>query len=124
MDLSKTVACTAVVLIIALAAGHAFAQGAAKPPAGKPPAPAAAKSAASPANPATPAPEPDDELDAQIEQEREAMRKREAEEARRLAAEERVAAEKQRREDLLRRCVIRPVMTDADIDACRVAYRL
>ena len=46
----------------------------------------------------------------------------EAEERRRMLAE-RAAEDKARREALFEKCVIRPVMTDDEIDACRLAYR-
>jgi hypothetical protein len=46
----------------------------------------------------------------------------EAEERRRMAAE-RAAEDKARREALFEKCVIRPVMTDDEIEACRLAYR-
>jgi hypothetical protein len=90
MDLSKAVACSALVIIVVLTAGHALSQD-------KPPAPdAAAKKEAA--------------LSAQAERER--------------AAEQKRLARKQLDEEISRRCVIKPVMTDAEIDACRLAYRL
>jgi hypothetical protein len=92
MDLSKAVACSALVIIVVLSAGHALSQD-------KPPAPAddaAAKKEAA--------------LSAQAERER--------------AAEQKRLARKQLDEEISRRCVIKPVMTDAEIDACRLAYRL
>ena len=46
----------------------------------------------------------------------------EQEEQRRVLAE-RAAEAKERRDKLFEKCVIRPVMTDDDIEACRVAYR-
>lgn len=87
MDLTKTVACTALVIMVVLTAGHALSQD--KPPA----------------------------ADA-------AALKQQAQEARERAAEEKRLARKQLDEEISRRCVIKPVMTDAEIDACRVAYRL
>ena len=87
MDLARTVACTALVIMVVLTAGHAFSQD--KPPA----------------------------VDA-------AALKQQAQEARERAAEEKRLARKQLDEEISRRCVIKPVMTDAEIDACRVAYRL
>jgi hypothetical protein len=63
MDLSKTVACTALVLVVVLAAGHALAQ------------------------------------DTLSERER------------------------QRQEQFMRDCTIKPVMTDAEIEKCRIAHR-
>lgn len=63
MDLSKTIACTALVLVVLLAAGHALA---------------------------------------------------------RRAASER---EEARKDQFMRACTIKPVMTDAEIEACRIAHR-
>jgi len=63
MDLSKTVACTAVLLVVLLAAGHALAQG---------------------------------------------------------SLSER---EKERQEAFMRACTIKAVMSDAEIDKCRIAHR-
>jgi hypothetical protein len=91
MDLSKAVACSALVIIVVLSAGHALSQD--KPPAA---ADAAAKKEAA--------------LSAQAERER--------------AAEQKRLARKQLDEEISRRCVIKPVMSDAEIDACRLAYRL
>lgn len=44
-------------------------------------------------------------------------------EAKRLAQEERDKAEKRRRDALIAQCVIKPVMTDAEIAKCREASR-
>ena len=63
MDLSKTVACTALLFIVLLAAGHALAQG---------------------------------------------------------TLSER---ERQRIAEFMAACTIKPVMTDAEIDKCRIAHR-
>ncbi len=63
MDLTKTVACTALVLVVVLAAGHALAQG---------------------------------------------------------TLSER---ERQRLEEFMRDCTIKAVMTDAEIEKCRIAHR-
>jgi hypothetical protein len=63
VDLTKTVACTALVLVVVLAAGHALAQG---------------------------------------------------------TLSER---ERQRLEDFMRNCTIKSVMTDAEIEKCRIAHR-
>jgi hypothetical protein len=63
MDLSKTVAFTALVLVVVLAAGHALAQ--------------------------------------------ETLSER----------------ERQRQEEFMRDCMIKPVMTDAEIEKCRIAHR-
>jgi hypothetical protein len=45
------------------------------------------------------------------------------EEARRTAEQQRVKAAQARKDELLRRCKVKPVMTDGEIEACRVAYR-
>lgn len=87
MDLSKTVACSCLVIIILLSAGHALSQD-------KPPAPEAA------------------------------TQKEDPQLARERAAEERRLKYRQLDEEISRRCTIKPVMTDAEINACRVAYRL
>lgn len=87
MDLSKAVACTALVIIVVLTAGHAFSQ--------------------------------DNSTAAD-----EAARKQEAVEARERAAEQKRQARRDIEEEIARRCVIKPVMTDAEIDGCRVAYRM
>jgi hypothetical protein len=63
MELSKTVACTALVLVVVLAAGHALAQG---------------------------------------------------------TLSER---ERQRNEEFMKACTIKPVMKDAEIEKCKVAHR-
>jgi LmbE family N-acetylglucosaminyl deacetylase len=90
MDLSKAVACTALVIIVVLTAGHAFSQD-------KPTAAVAAE---------------------------EAAKTQEAVEARERAAQEKREARREIEEEIARRCHIKPVMTDAEIDGCRVAYRL
>ena len=63
MELSKTVACTALVLVVVLAAGHALAQG-------------------------------------------------------NLTQQER-----QRIDEFMKACTIKPVMNDAEIDKCKIAHR-
>jgi hypothetical protein len=63
MDLSKTVACTALVLVVVLAAGHALAQ--------------------------------------------ETLTER----------------DRQRQDEFMKACTIKPVMTDAEIEKCRIAHR-
>lgn len=88
MDLSKTVACAALVIMVLLTAGHAFSQD--KPPAA-------------------------DEA---------ALKKQEAQVERQRVAEERRLELARLNEEIARRCVIKPVMTDAEIDACRIAYRM
>ena len=45
------------------------------------------------------------------------------EEAAKLAEQERAAEEKRRQEEFNARCIIRPVMSDADIERCRPADR-
>lgn len=52
-----------------------------------------------------------------------AERRRERAEAARLAAQERAAQEKRRIEQFNERCVIKPVMTDDEIDRCRPTRR-
>jgi len=61
MELSKTVACTALVLVVVLAAGHALAQGSER--------------------------------------------------------------ERQRKEEFMKACTIKPVMNDAEIEKCKIAHR-
>ena len=46
-----------------------------------------------------------------------------SEEARKIAEAQRVRAAQAKRDELMRLCRIKPVMSDAEIDACRVAYR-
>jgi hypothetical protein len=61
-----------------------------------------------------------EELAQQAQKERE---KQDREEAARQAAAERAAQAKAEREALQAKCVIKPVMTDAEIEYCRQAYR-
>jgi hypothetical protein len=49
--------------------------------------------------------------------------KAEREEQRRAAAEKKALDYKLYKEELFKQCVIRPVMTDDEIDACKKAYR-
>lgn len=49
--------------------------------------------------------------------------KQEQEEARRAAAAAKADEVRQRREELFKHCVIKPVMTDDEIEACKRAYR-
>ena len=63
MELSKTVACTALVLVVVLAAGHALAQGTLS------------------------------------------------------------GREKQRSDEFMKACTLKPVMNDAEIEKCRIAHR-
>jgi len=51
------------------------------------------------------------------------LRPIESEDARKAAEIERVRAAQARKAELERRCRIKPVMSDGDIAACRVAYR-
>lgn len=80
----------------------------------KPAAPDAASAAAPPVTLQPVA--PDDKVTQEAKQ-------KEAEEARRAAAADRAAAEKQRIEELFKACIIKPVMTDDEIEACKKAYR-
>jgi hypothetical protein len=52
-----------------------------------------------------------------------AIKKLQGEEARKLAEQQRVKSAQAKKEELLRRCKVKPVMTDGEITACRVAYR-
>ncbi len=90
MDLSKAVACTALVIIVVVSAGHALSQD-------KPLAVAALDKT-------------QEMEDLQITRER--------------AAEQKRLARKQIDEEISKRCAIKPVMTDPEIDSCRAAYRL
>jgi predicted Holliday junction resolvase-like endonuclease len=51
------------------------------------------------------------------------IKRLQGEEARKLAEQQRVKAAQAKKEELLRRCKIKPVMSDGEIEACRVAYR-
>ena len=80
--------------------------------------------AAIPATPATPVQLPADEPDMKTSEEELAKTRAEEEAMARKKAAEDAAAERQRqREARLARCVIKSVMTDEEIDFCRVAYR-
>jgi hypothetical protein len=86
--------------------------------------------AAQPAKPAIPpTPEkpvalPADEPDVQMSEEELAKQRKEEEaEARKKAAEDALAERQRQREERLSKCVIKMVMTDQEIDYCRVAYR-
>ena len=46
-----------------------------------------------------------------------------SEEARKLAEAQRVRAAQAKRDEAMRLCRIKPVMSDGEIEACRVAYR-
>jgi len=52
-----------------------------------------------------------------------AIKRLQGEEARKAAEHERVKAAQAKKEELMRRCKLKPVMTDGEIEACRVAYR-
>ena len=80
--------------------------------------------AAIPPTPATPVVLPADEPDLKMNEEEVAKRLKEEEALARKKAAEDAAAERQRqREARLARCVIKMVMTDEEIDLCKVAYR-
>ena len=51
------------------------------------------------------------------------IKRLQGEEARKAAEFQRVRAAQSKREELMRRCKVKPVMTDGEIEACRVAYR-
>lgn len=88
---------------------------------GAKPAPAPA---AIPATPATPVQLPADEPDVNMSEEELAKTRAEEEALMRKKAAEDAAAERERqREARLARCVIKSVMTDEEIDFCKVAYR-
>lgn len=85
--------------------------------------PEAAKPADAPAAPAAAA-APQKEEDVQMSEDAIAKAKAEEESLMRKKAAEDAAAERQRqREVRLALCVIKPVMSDAEIELCRVAYR-
>ena len=52
-----------------------------------------------------------------------AMKRLQSEDERKLAEERRVKAAQAKKDELLRRCRIKPVMSDGEIELCRVAYR-
>lgn len=80
--------------------------------------------AAIPATPSTPVQLPADEPDVKMSEEELAKTRAEEEAMARKKAAEDAAAERQRqREARMARCVIKSVMTDEEIDFCRVAYR-
>ena len=66
--------------------------------------------------------EQEEEVKLSAEEQSRIQKQMEDEERRRMLAE-RAAEEKDRRDKLFEKCVIRPVMSDEDIEACRVAYR-
>jgi hypothetical protein len=66
--------------------------------------------------------EQEEEVNLSAEEQARIQKQMEDEERRRIVAE-RAAEEKDRRDKLFEKCVIRPVMSDDDIEACRVAYR-
>ena len=99
-------------LVLSMLAFGAQAQAPAKPEAAKPE-----------ATPATPA-KADKEEDVQMSEEAIAKAKAEEEALARKKAAEDAAAERQRqREARLALCVIKPVMSDPEIELCRVAYQ-
>ena len=95
--------------------------------AAQPAKPAAAQSGATatiPATPATPVKVPADEPDVQMSEEELAKQRKEEEAAARQKAAEEALAERQRqRDERMAKCVIKMVMTDEEIDLCKVAYR-
>ncbi len=52
-----------------------------------------------------------------------AIKKLQSEDERKILEQQRVRAAQAKKEELLRRCKIKPVMSDGEIEACRVAYR-
>jgi hypothetical protein len=80
--------------------------------------------AAIPPTPANPVALPADEPDMKMSEEELAKQRAEEEAVVRKKAAEDAAAERQRqREARIARCVIKMVMTDEEIDFCKVAYR-
>jgi hypothetical protein len=73
--------------------------------------------------PASAVQEPAEADEAETPAQAAARKKAERDERQRLAVAERAAKEKELQEEIVRRCVIRPVMTDPEIDTCRVVYR-
>jgi len=104
------------------------AQAPAKPAAAAPAQPpqAATPQAAKPeaAKPEMTTVPPDEKEEVQMSEE-EIAKARAADEAvaRRKAAEEAAAEHQRQRDAMLARCIIRPVMSDEEIELCRVAYR-
>jgi len=98
-------------------AGFQLAQ--APKPAAATPAPA---SAASTPAPAADAPAKEEDVEANEEQMSKARKEEEAV-MRKKAAEDAAAERQRQREVRMALCVIRPVMTDAEIDFCKAAYR-
>ena len=52
-----------------------------------------------------------------------AVKRLQSEDERKLEEARRVKAAQAKRDELLRRCRVKPVMTDGEIEQCRVAYR-
>jgi len=131
MDFTTTIRRLGAALVLALPA-IAFAQApanvqAVKPEAIKPqaaPAPATAPAAAAAAPAASPAAPAAKEEDLQSN-EAEIAKARAAEEetARKKAAADAAAERQRQKEARLALCVIKPVMTDDEIELCRVAYQ-
>ena len=85
---------------------------------------AAPSTPAIPPTPAKPVALPADEPDVQMSEEELAKQRQEEEAlARKKAAEDALAERQRQREERLSKCVIKMVMTDEEIDFCRVAYR-
>ena len=99
-------------------AGFRLAQTPAKPVAATP----APASAASTPAPAAAAPAKEEDLQANEEGMSKARKEEEAV-VRKKAAEDAAAERQRQREVRMALCVIRPVMTDAEIDFCKAAYR-
>ena len=80
--------------------------------------------AAIPPTPANPVQLPKDEPEMKMSEE-ELAKQRAAEEelVRKKAAEDALAERKRQRDERIARCVIKMVMTDEEIDLCKVAYR-
>src|SRR3954454_21912167 len=52
-----------------------------------------------------------------------AIKRLQSEDERKLEEASRVKLAQAKKDELLRRCRVKPVMTDGEIEACRVAYR-
>ena len=52
-----------------------------------------------------------------------ALKRLQSEDERRIAEARRVKAAQAKKDELVRRCRVKPVMTDGEIELCRVAYR-
>jgi hypothetical protein len=99
MELSRTVALTALffIVVLMLTSGRAFGQNDAR---------AHGKHLAA------------------LASEKAELKELEAKEARRAALQRQVRHAWLKKNEVSRRCIIRPVMTDKEIETCRVLYRL